>query len=376
MKFKEMNKEVYERLNTEQKALDRDLAAFEILVDKMPNETAAVHTKDEMIYKPGGVQRREKTPLRKISQVQQHHQIPIEVLEFEEYIGSNGGLLGGWDDVDHAQFMRLRSKFRGNRELFLSEAARLIPGQTIISIQQHEEFYRKYLALNKRKRQAIQNWREEKERQKEILIEQMEEETQALQQTEEEEEERAKQLELEKRLRREQLQQWKEERARKLEIEMRLKQEKEEEEQAQREKEEQRRREEVKLKLDNYRRKKEKEKNEEQKRTIEEKKKKRRPPSRNDLERLQRRDQAFLDRRRQLQYAKEIEDIERKERLDRLASQVHVEVERDFSRLTKGTSAHNNRVTARIVSGAETDPSKLNFNILKAQQRIIPSWRK
>jgi hypothetical protein len=48
--------------------------------------------------------------------------------------------------------------------LFITTAAREIYDQTIMTVQEHEKWYKQLLVKAERKKNAIKNWREEKEK--------------------------------------------------------------------------------------------------------------------------------------------------------------------------------------------------------------------
>lgn len=74
---------------------------------------------------------------------------------------TNGGHNGGWDEIDHNLFLKIRNKHKG-KESFIQELTELIATKNLEKIKQHEEWYKTYLQLQELKKQAIKKWKEEK----------------------------------------------------------------------------------------------------------------------------------------------------------------------------------------------------------------------
>jgi hypothetical protein len=74
---------------------------------------------------------------------------------------ANGGHNGGWDEIDHNLFLKIRNKHKG-KEGFIQELTELIATKDLEKIKQHEEWYKTYLQLQELKKQAIKKWKEEK----------------------------------------------------------------------------------------------------------------------------------------------------------------------------------------------------------------------
>ena len=49
------------------------------------------------------------------------------------FLVSSGGERGGWDERDHALFLQWRSRFRNNRQTFISAVCDTVPGININS---------------------------------------------------------------------------------------------------------------------------------------------------------------------------------------------------------------------------------------------------
>ncbi|KAM7320268.1 hypothetical protein ACRRTK_020711 [Alexandromys fortis] len=95
--------------------------------------------------------------------------LPEEVVEFEKFLQQTGGRQGGWDDFDHQNFVKVRSKHKG-KPAFMKEAVEHLPGRTLREVEQHEKWYQKFLALEERKKESIQNWKTKKQQKKEEIL--------------------------------------------------------------------------------------------------------------------------------------------------------------------------------------------------------------
>lgn len=72
-----------------------------------------------------------------------------------------GGRLGGWDELDHQTFLRVRQKFRG-REAFIDELVCVLPSRTPAQIREHESWFCEFVILRDKKKEAIQRWKNAK----------------------------------------------------------------------------------------------------------------------------------------------------------------------------------------------------------------------
>lgn len=79
--------------------------------------------------------------------------LPEEVIEFEKFLQQTGGRQGGWDDLDHQNFVKVRNKHKG-KLTFMKEVIEHLPGRTLDEIQQHEKWYQKFLALEEKKKRV------------------------------------------------------------------------------------------------------------------------------------------------------------------------------------------------------------------------------
>lgn len=56
------------------------------------------------------------------------------------FLVSNGGETGGWDARDHGLFLQWRSRFRNNRQTFVSAVCDTVPGEDIYVMYTHLGF--------------------------------------------------------------------------------------------------------------------------------------------------------------------------------------------------------------------------------------------
>lgn len=79
--------------------------------------------------------------------------LPEEVIEFEKFLQRTGGRQGGWDDYDHQNFLKIRTKYRG-RLSYMDEALEYLSGRTKEDIEQHDKWYQEYVILHERKKEV------------------------------------------------------------------------------------------------------------------------------------------------------------------------------------------------------------------------------
>jgi hypothetical protein len=99
-------------------------------------------------------------PLQK-THVTLKSQFPPEVQAFYTYIDKHGPT-GGWDQVIHQSFVKMRQKYHEHPR-FLSIIASKIPVMTLKEIEHHEQWYHTYELLQAEHKIAIQAWKEQKQ---------------------------------------------------------------------------------------------------------------------------------------------------------------------------------------------------------------------
>ncbi|KAL9653092.1 hypothetical protein ABK040_006311 [Willaertia magna] len=374
--FKQTHRQRLQTLNTEEKLIMKEISTFEGKIDN-PNwlkENDEPETVFDDLEKMQAIR-------KYVEKREKELNVPQEVIDFDNFVASNGGVFGGWDEVDHNVFLQLRRQYRKQDEiLFITKVVEQIYGKTLIDIQDHERFYKQFLSLQEQKKNAIKKWREEREKRKEEQLEI--EERDKLRKIEEEEERKKVQLKKEKELMKIRLNQWKEEKDKHLEKKEQIKKQEEEEIKQRQFKEEQLRRQKIKEQLESYKLIKEQKKAEKQQQLIEELNKKTRPPSPISFSRAKEREEKLLLKKLQKKTQKEIEEEEKMQRLQKLKEKVRIEVSADSSRLLKPTQAQierESKIRQELEEAKENNNQsndRLNFDVRRIQHRIIPSWKR
>lgn len=291
--------------------------------------------------------------------------LPPAVAAFERFLAQTGGHQGGWDDYDHQLFLKLKSKHK-NYTTFMQVAGKGIPGRSMDDVRQHDEWYSEYLILKESKKKAIQEWKQNKEAEKNELLKDDEDE---IEEEERKKRKREEQLEKEREERLKHLSEWKVqkglEKAKMEEARLRQDLNKAKE----REKEEKKRLE-IKAQVEEYAR----QRAEEQeilKAAREARKQQEKAVHRltaDEAAKIQERSQKMLEEKQARKKEKEVEKMEKEKRLQKLKSQVEVNVSRDPSRLYKLTAGWQQRKKEGPGAG---DGGRL----LQMPHRAVPSWR-
>lgn len=349
MIFKEQQRKVYDQILQEERIFTQEVSAVDKKFDswcQLPVPvTAAVEVK-----KASG---------------SSTASLPPAVAAFERFLAQTGGHQGGWDDYDHQLFLKLKGKHKCY-ETFMRAAATGIPGKSIDDVRQHDEWYREYQILKDSKKKAIQEWKHEKEAGKRETLKDDDDE---IEEEERKKKKREEKIEKERDERMKQLNEWK--------VQKELEKAKMDEERVrqelnkarEREKEEKRRLD-VKAHVEEYA----KQRGEEQailraaQQMREEKNKEALKLTAEEVVKIQGRNQKMLEEKHAKMKAKALEKEEKEKRLQKLKSQVEVNVSRDPSRLYKLTAGWEQRKK----EGPETSGKGL---ALCMPRRAVPSWR-
>ena len=82
-----------------------------------------------------------------------------------------GGVYCGWENGNHSDFLRLRSKHKGRLSVaFLNDVRAVVPGETEESVKAHHIVYEKYLELTERKKNLIGAYNRVKREQKKAIL--------------------------------------------------------------------------------------------------------------------------------------------------------------------------------------------------------------
>ncbi|XP_045693962.1 coiled-coil domain-containing protein 112 isoform X2 [Phyllostomus hastatus] len=155
--FKEEQRLIYEELIKEEKTTKNELSTISRKIDTW----ALGSSETEETFRAMS----SKVPVDKVTP----STLPEEVVDFEKFLQQTGGRQGGWDDFDHQNFVKVRNKHKG-KPTFMGEVLEHLPGRTHDEVQQHEKWYQKFLALEERKKESIQNWKAKKQQKKEQIF--------------------------------------------------------------------------------------------------------------------------------------------------------------------------------------------------------------
>ncbi|XP_018579645.1 coiled-coil domain-containing protein 112-like [Anoplophora glabripennis] len=98
--------------------------------------------------------------LQKSKRIRSRHQC-MEIKEFMDFVHASGGHENGWRKEDHQVFIKYRKKYK-NIDAIAKYLHEEFPDISIQEIKHHEEWYQKYIALELKKRTALKNWQKEK----------------------------------------------------------------------------------------------------------------------------------------------------------------------------------------------------------------------
>ncbi|EGF83225.1 hypothetical protein BATDEDRAFT_85816 [Batrachochytrium dendrobatidis JAM81] len=297
-----------------------------------------------------------------------------EVIRFQKFLAQWGGHYGGWDSQNHAAFLKYRLKFGDAGPKFLQHCVQYIPGVCEQDVQDHELWLSEYLRHAEAQKQAIANWKHQKQMSIDAVkatFEEKETQKNTVQSTPVENIQ-------EKEWRKEQIKQWKTERENRQKQQDMLKETKQR--QIQQKMNAKRQSEQLKAKrlLNEYkeRRAKIKEQEAEWKQCMTQLTAKDCENLKSDSRQIQAR---FIQKNNEiiqnkLRLQKQKMDIaqERQRQIDQ--TKYHVFVEKDPNRLLKPTMAHTNRIAANTAPALDQKIlSKFTVNTIP--RRSIPSWR-
>ncbi|XP_008568146.1 PREDICTED: coiled-coil domain-containing protein 112 [Galeopterus variegatus] len=354
--FKEEQRLIYEELIKEEKTTNNELSAISRKIDTW----ALGNSETEKAFRAIS----SKVPVDKVTP----STLPEEVLDFEKFLQQTGGRQGGWDDYDHQNFVKVRNKHKG-KPTFMGEVVEHLPGKTQDEVQQHEKWYQKFLALEERKKESIQNWKTKKQQKKEEIFKLKEKTDNIPMLFHNKREDNQKQKEEQRRKQKLAVEAWKKQKS----IEMSMKyasQLKEEEEKEKKQQKERQRQFKLKLLLESYtQQKKEQEEFLRLEKEIREKAKKaeKRKTAADEISRFQERDLHKLELKILDRQAKEDEKAEKQRRLAKLKEKVENNVSRDPSRLYKPTKGWEER--NKKIGPTGSGP------LLHIPHRAIPTWR-
>ncbi|ELV11572.1 Coiled-coil domain-containing protein 112 [Tupaia chinensis] len=353
--FKEEQRLIYEELIKEEKATNNELSAISRKIDTW----ALGNSEAEKTFRAIS----SKVPIDKVTP----NTLPEEVVDFENFLQQTGGRQGGWDDYDHQNFIKVRSKHRG-RPSFMGEVLEHLPGRTQDEVQQHEKWYQRFLALEEKKKESIQNWKTKKEQKKEELFK-LKGKADNIPVLFHDKEDNQKHKEAQRKKQKLAIEAWRKQKS----IEMSMKyasQLREKEEKEKKHQKERQRQFKLKLLLENYTQQKKEQEEflrlEKETREKAEKAAKRKIVA-SEISRFQERDLHKLELKIIDRQAKEAEKAEKQRRLAKLKEKVENNVSRDASRLYKPTKGWEERT--KKIGPMGSGP------LLHIPHRAIPTWR-
>ncbi|XP_039272463.2 coiled-coil domain-containing protein 112-like [Styela clava] len=349
--FKQKQRETFETLMIAEKETEQELMILEGKIEAMKSTKA--HTSAKSI---------------KQAVKQQMSNLPKEIHDFEVYVAQNGGLQGGWDDYDHGAFLRIRDKFKANRS-FIPAAARQIPGRSQKDVEDHEKWFTHFIELKRRKKEAIEVWRRNKEEKENCRTDPDKDDEELQELREKEEKEIRKRLQHEREIKKEQLKIWKTQKLEKQRQEEERKMEEEKLREAAERKKRKEKEEAMKPALEALRQKKE---NNERLRWMEEfeaeqREIERQQEVRQKISSFQSRDRVALKLKQTEQMKRDGLEEMKKKKLEK--TKLKVEVERDPTRLYRMTEGWVNR------TNAQSETIATNNGVARMPHRAVPSWR-
>ncbi|KAM9253019.1 coiled-coil domain-containing protein 112 [Dugong dugon] len=353
--FKEEQRLMYEELIKEEKTTNNELSAISRKIDIWALGNPGTQRAFRVMAS--------KVPVDKVTP----STLPEEVVDFEKFLQQTGGRQGGWDDYDHQNFVKVRNKYKG-KPVFMGEVLEHLPGRTQHEVQQHEKWYQKFLALEERKKESIQNWKTKKQEKKKEIFK-LKEKAEDIPMFHHNKQDNQKQKEEERKKQKLAIEAWKKQKS----IEMSMKnasQLKDEEERGKKQQREHQRQFKLKLLLENYtQQKKEQEEFLRLEKEIREKAEKaeKRKTAADEISRFQERDLHKLELKILDRQAKEDEKAEKQRRRAKLKEKVENNVSRDPSRLYKPTKGWEERT--KKIGPTGSGP------LLYIPHRAIPSWR-
>ncbi|XP_034869830.1 coiled-coil domain-containing protein 112 isoform X1 [Mirounga leonina] len=354
--FKEEQRLIYEELLKEEKTTSNELSAISRKIDTWALGNSGAEAAFRAVSG--------KLPVDK----EMLSTLPEEVVDFEKFLQQTGGRQGGWDDYDHQNFVKVRNKHKG-KPTFMGEVLENLPGRTQEEVQQHEKWYQKFLALEERKKESIQNWKTKKLQKKEEIVKLKEKAENISLLLHNKKEDNQKREEEQRKKQKLAVEAWKKQKS--LERSMRhASQVKEEAEKEKHQQKERRRQFKLKVLLESYaQQKKEQEAFLRHEKEMREKaaKAEKRKTTAEEISRFQERDLHKLELKILDRQLKEDEKAEKQRKLAKLKQKVENNVSRDPSRLYRPTKGWEERTKKTGPTGSGP--------LLRIPHRAIPTWR-
>ena len=305
--------------------------------------------------------------------------VHVDIRRFQEFVSQEGGHTGGWDEVDHATFLKHRGRVKDGQNIgeFLVP---FIPVHSSEAIAKHEQWHITYGELSQKSRDAIKEWRENKAKLKAEQNVKSQLEVDSPERDEKQEREEARRRE-EREEKQTQLMEWRLEKER--DMAKRRVEDREQEEKRRIEMErENSMKEEVKLHVAEYvSRRREAQRQDEETRAAELEVERDKGISANqEVVKFLVRDREIADRHRERGQRVVQQELEREERLQRLKSKVRIEVNRDTERAlgkTEGSRAREKASEEERGRPLSSRDGSVSAPVMKlgTHRLATPSWR-
>ncbi|KAI8841124.1 hypothetical protein BJ741DRAFT_595309 [Chytriomyces cf. hyalinus JEL632] len=375
--FRNCGREKMEILLLDEKKLTQEILAFTDRINACTAEELGAGDDDRLLDGRG-------------AKAAQSSGVLTEVTEFQNYLVRHGGYNGGWDDLSHAAFLKLRQKYGATDSRFLTACASSIPGVGFREVQEHESWYRTFKDLLESKKEAIHAWKEQKK------MAAVKTETETIKENENAAAEREKK-ELSDLMARQKARQelldWKvffisnffvcagntkqcylQERQQRLALENKLREEQEHVKNILEQEKRRLKNERLKDIVSEYSREKA-EQEEMQAQLLDQAKRIQKQANaqyfRHEMERLKMRDKEAIAVKKEKERLKQHEEQEREQRLQRIRAQVEVSATKDPSRVLRQTKGFENKLAAP----AEETAAR-RFAAVVLPRRHVPNWRR
>jgi hypothetical protein len=158
--FKSDQRDVFEELVSQEKLLTRDVSAYAL---RLQAPTTTPTTAPTTPSKKPAMQAKEKQD--KLAEGGKERDIVKEVEEYDKFVLRRGPL-GGWETYDHGVFLKIRRR-QGRDPSFIDAVVAALPGRTAPEVIEHEQWYDELEYLAAARRDAIAQWRADKQEREE-----------------------------------------------------------------------------------------------------------------------------------------------------------------------------------------------------------------
>ncbi|XP_063713978.1 coiled-coil domain-containing protein 112-like [Symsagittifera roscoffensis] len=173
--FKGSHRENYEKFVINEKTLSQEVAALDRRIDVWDLPTTQNNANSTQVAPPTSATG-SKVKIYNIANDLSSTK-PQEVLEYEKYIEQHGGSRGGWEEYDHVTFTKyytlLYKQSTADEEVskrkLIERLAVELAHRSVDDLDSHFEWYKRLLELGEKKKYAITQWRKQKDKEREAL---------------------------------------------------------------------------------------------------------------------------------------------------------------------------------------------------------------